>query len=223
VSAADFVAAASVSFSGLGSYDLDGTISDYAWDFGDGTSAVGSMVDHVYNNPGTYFVSLTVTDDQGLTNKSTVRVVVVPNQMPLASVKVDHASGNIPFTVSFDASESVDPDGKIVSYIWNFADGESATTDYPKVSHTYNLNGSFSALLTVVDNKGGSSVTTVDLFANSVPVPKFSFISNGFYYKFDASATTDADGEELTYSWDFGDGSSDSGKVVEHAFSSGVR
>lgn len=44
VSAADFVAAASVSFSGLGSYDLDGTISDYAWDFGDGTSAVGSAL-----------------------------------------------------------------------------------------------------------------------------------------------------------------------------------
>lgn len=219
VSAADFIAAANVSFSGLGSYDLDGSIVDYAWDFGDGSSASGSMVDHVYNNPGTYFVSLTVTDDQGLTNKTTARVVVSPNQMPVASIKVDHASGNLPFTVNFDASESVDSDGKIVSYVWSFADGESARTETPNVSHTYNFNGNFSAVLTVIDNKGGSNSSTIDLFANSVPVPTFTSSGVGFKYKFDASGTTDADGEELIYSWDFGDGSTDSGKIVEHLYS----
>lgn len=54
-------------FDGSGSYDLDGTIVSYFWDFGDGTTATGAVVSHSYATVGTYTVVLTVTDNDGLT------------------------------------------------------------------------------------------------------------------------------------------------------------
>jgi PKD repeat protein len=55
----------------------DGTITAWAWNFGDGaTSPVGPVANHVYAAPGTYAVSLTVTDNQGLTNQLTLNVTV---------------------------------------------------------------------------------------------------------------------------------------------------
>ncbi|NMA31185.1 MAG: PKD domain-containing protein, partial [Candidatus Methanofastidiosa archaeon] len=52
-----------VTFNGSGSTDSDGTIVNYSWDFGDGGSSLGAIVSHVYSSPGTYTVSLTVTDN----------------------------------------------------------------------------------------------------------------------------------------------------------------
>src|SRR5258708_25134599 len=52
------------------SADVDGTISNYAWDFGDGTSGTGVLTSHSFAAPGTYPVRLTVTDNAGLTGSS---------------------------------------------------------------------------------------------------------------------------------------------------------
>lgn len=62
--------------SGNTSSDADGSITAYAWDFGDGGSAAGVTATHSYANPGEYVVKLTVTDDQGATGSATGRVVV---------------------------------------------------------------------------------------------------------------------------------------------------
>ena len=56
-----------VSFSAADSTDVDGYIKKYEWDFGDGTKGKGVRVDHVYAAPGTYKVTLTVTDNGGAT------------------------------------------------------------------------------------------------------------------------------------------------------------
>ena len=54
-----------ISFDGSGSYDPDGVIVSYLWDFGDQNSASGISVNHVYRQVGTYVVTLTVEDDDG--------------------------------------------------------------------------------------------------------------------------------------------------------------
>ena len=55
-------------FDATASTDSDGTIDDYAWDFGDGQTGTGSTADHVYDKPGTYAVTLVVTDDDDATD-----------------------------------------------------------------------------------------------------------------------------------------------------------
>lgn len=67
----------SVVFDGLESTDLDGTISEYIWDFGDNETGEGGTVEHIYDTVGTYAVTLTVTDDDGGTNAKTTAVTVI--------------------------------------------------------------------------------------------------------------------------------------------------
>lgn len=57
-----------VTFDGHGSYDPDGTIVSWSWDFGDGATATGALVTHTYAAPGYFYSTLTVTDDAGATN-----------------------------------------------------------------------------------------------------------------------------------------------------------
>ncbi len=65
-----------VNFDGSGSYDPDGTIVEYFWDFGDGTNATGVVVEHAYATDGIYTVNLIVTDDDGATDSDTAEVTV---------------------------------------------------------------------------------------------------------------------------------------------------
>ncbi|GAG05822.1 unnamed protein product, partial [marine sediment metagenome] len=68
----------SLTFDGTDSYDLDGTIVSYEWDFGDGESDTGSTPSHTYHSTGTYDVNLTVTDNDGLTDSDQTTVTVKP-------------------------------------------------------------------------------------------------------------------------------------------------
>lgn len=66
-----------VTFNGSGSYDPDGFIVDYLWDFDDGSNASGVIADHIYLEAGEYYVTLTVIDDDGLTDIDTIVVIVL--------------------------------------------------------------------------------------------------------------------------------------------------
>lgn len=63
-------------FDGSGSADADGTITSYAWDFGDGTTGTGSLTSHDFGTAGTYTVTLTVTDEDQATGTSSAAVTV---------------------------------------------------------------------------------------------------------------------------------------------------
>ena len=67
----------SLNFSGAASTDLDGTITSYIWNFGDGATASGKMVSHAYSNAGTYLVKLKVQDNVGLVDEDELSVTVV--------------------------------------------------------------------------------------------------------------------------------------------------
>jgi len=64
-------------FNASGSYDTDGTIASYQWDFGDGTTGSGVNPEHVYENPGTYNVTLVITDNNGNNYSKTMTVNIV--------------------------------------------------------------------------------------------------------------------------------------------------
>ena len=72
------------------------------------------------------------------------------NGVPTAVVTADPVSGPAPLTVNFDGSGSSDPDNDPLTWLWNFGDGQTATTTGPLTSHTY-ASGSFTASLRVQD------------------------------------------------------------------------
>ena len=65
-----------IHFDASESYDLDGSIVSYSWDFGDGNTATGVIVDHAYSEDGNYTVTLTVTDDDGASAPSFATKIV---------------------------------------------------------------------------------------------------------------------------------------------------
>ena len=100
----------SCNFNGTGSMDTDGTIQSYEWTFGDGDEAGSPSPQKDYLATGTYDVTLTVTDDGGLTSSVTHQVSVVkPNVPPTAGVHHDCEF----LDCDFDATTSTDSDGTI--------------------------------------------------------------------------------------------------------------
>ena len=92
------------------------------------------------------------------------------NTLPIANANGPY-SGAVNTTINFDSSGTTDPDGTIVSYLWNFGDGNSANT--ANASHSYNSAGAYTAVLTVVDNQGDQSTdsATVTVTDGSSNVP----------------------------------------------------
>jgi PKD repeat protein/glucose/arabinose dehydrogenase len=134
------------------------TIASYRWDFGDGSSTSSNVApSHLYSQPGTYTATLTVTDKNGKTDTSTMRIAVDNPLKAVASASVKEGVG--PLTVNFNGEESSAPDS-LATYHWNFGDGASAET--ADASHTYTTPGHYTATLTVSDpsHVPGTAVTS---------------------------------------------------------------
>jgi len=151
-----------VSFNGSNSSDSDGTIISYAWDFKDGNTGTGQSISHTFSSAGSYNVELTVTDDEGATDSATKTITITDpittNQSPTASFTANPTSGTAPLAVSFNASNSSDSDGTIISYVWDFKDGSTGSGQ--TINHTFSSTGSYSVKLTVTDDKGATGSTT---------------------------------------------------------------
>ena len=135
------VTTSEVRFDGSGSGDADGAIARYEWDFGDGMTGSGASPTHVYNKSGIYQVLLTVTDDSGTIRSSDsdgLRVVV--NEAPIADAGPDlvGAPGQ---ALTFTGSGSIDPDGDVVEYLWDFKDGASSSG--AQVQHSFEQPGTY--------------------------------------------------------------------------------
>jgi len=165
----------SISFDGTHSYDPDGEIESYAWDFGDGGTATGPTPSHTYDSTGTYIVTLTVTDNHELTGIDTTTVYVRrPPPPPPINMKPKADAGpnmkiSVGSTLHFSGVGSYDPDGMIVSYRWKFGDGTTAIG--VEVSHTYTEPGHYNMTLTVKDNRGAEDFDKCEVFAWKPPVP----------------------------------------------------
>ncbi|RME01401.1 MAG: PKD domain-containing protein, partial [Deltaproteobacteria bacterium] len=111
-----------VTFDGSRSFDPDSAKGDrivsFQWDFGDMARAEGPLVTHVYDTPGVYTVTLTVTDQTNNQATSETEVTVVANEAPLAEVAEGRRRGTAGEPVSLDASASHDPDGDPLRYLW---------------------------------------------------------------------------------------------------------
>lgn len=166
-----------VSVDGTASSDPDGTISGYAWAFGDGATATGASATHTYAAAGTFTVSLTVTDNNGSTSTVTQPVTVARapvNAVPTASFTV--APTNL--SVAVDGSASTDADGTIASHAWAFGDGGTGTG--ATATHAYTAAGTYTVTLTVTDNVGATGVTTRQVAVATPPPVGAAFVTDAF-------------------------------------------
>lgn len=140
---------------------LGGRITEYSWNFGDGTAvAKGASVEHPYIENGTFRATLTVSYN-GQTAATTLDIKV-ENQAPTANITISsqppHLSNKL---ITFSGYPSGDPDGSIKNWTWEFGDN---TNDYGmNVTHSFKKPGTYPVKLTVTDNDGATGTTTVSL------------------------------------------------------------
>ena len=155
----------SISFDASGSSDPGGEPLTYQWDFGDGTSFIGSTTQsHSYSTPGRYTAKITVVDPHGGFDSEIVDLVIGTssgNFPPDAQFTYTPTTGNAPLTVSFDAGTSTDPNGPsdIVSYSWNWGDGTPNGSGV-NVGHSFATANTYLVVLTVTDSGGLSDTSS---------------------------------------------------------------
>src|SRR6266568_1658602 len=149
------------------SSDPDGSITAYAWSFGDGGTSTAPNPSHIYTSEGTYTVQLTVTDDQGATSTTSQSVTVtLPNSPPVVNAGPDETAVTglgYSTSVSFTDANNNGP----WSYTINWGDGSTSTGSRTSqgsftVSHTYVvlLPTTFTVTVTVTDAAGASGSDT---------------------------------------------------------------
>jgi len=224
------------------SSDSDGTISSWSWNFGDGATSTSQNPSHTYASAGTYSVSLTVTDNGGLTGSHSANVTVTAP-----------ASGSGQLTKGVAVSNLAATEGNSVNYYITVPSGASnleikisggsgdadlyvkrgsapTTSSYDYRPY---LNGN-NETVTVSSPAGGdwyimvrayanfSGVTLVgnydDPVNNTAPTAHFSFTTNDLSATF-TDSSSDSDGNVVSRSWDFGDGSSSTTTNPTHTYS----
>lgn len=169
----------SVDFNANGSFDPDGEIRSWEWDFdGDGKpdhkSYAGGDANYVFTQPGNFNSTLVVRDNLGAQALDTIRISVADalgNIPPTAKIGLSVNEGRAPLQVDFGAGQSTDPDGTIVNYAWDF-DGDGVMdfeSSAPGASHLYEIPGVFFASLTVTDD-GGLTDNTEARITVGVPI-----------------------------------------------------
>lgn len=183
-------------------------IVNYTWDFDDSniTTTNVTTVTHTFSTGGSYYVSLTVTDDTGL-NASVVHTVNVG--VPVANFTFWPSKPNARDGIVFDATASSDPDG-IANYTWNWGGTSINVTANSMIAHTFPTAGSYNVNLTVTDNTGlkNSAEDTVTVYASREALFSFSPSTPnvGDVVTFNASLSRDSGGTIINYTWDFDDG-----------------
>ncbi|MDX1746272.1 MAG: PKD domain-containing protein, partial [Halobacteriales archaeon] len=215
-----------VRFDAEGSTDPDGPIVRYVWTFGDGTNLTTSdpVADHAYTRGGTYTATVTVVDEDDA--RDTARATIRVNRPPAVEITASPAEPRRGQPLTLDASGTRDPDGSITSYDWEFGDGTVVTDGPATVTHQYTAFGTYTVAVTAEDDDGARRTATVEVpVENRPPDAAFSFSpfrpKPGRGVQFDASATTDPDGQVTEYRWDFdGDGEIDAtgGPKIVHTF-----
>ena len=161
----------------------DGSIVSWAWDFGDGNTSTAQNPVHTYVTASTFTTTLTVTDDEGLSDTASQNVTVEnapPDPVPpVASFTVSTSFLEAAFT-----DTSID-DGSIVAWSWDFGDGNSSTEQNP--THTYAGAGTYTTTLTVTDDEG-----LTDTASQSVAVEE-EVIGDGAFIEIDGLVVFEAE------------------------------
>lgn len=208
-----------VTLDGTASSDVDGQALSYTWSFvsrPSGSSAALSNANavqptFVVDRFGPYVIQLIVHDGTVSSAADTITVTTI-NSSPTANAGPDQTA-HVGSVVTLDGSGSHDPDGQSLTYSWALTSrpaGSSAAISNPtSVNPTFTVDrfGVYNAQLVVNDGIGDSAPDTVQIstlnsapVANAGPDQTVTYLST---VNLNGSASSDVDGNPLTYSWSF--------------------
>lgn len=153
-----------------------------------------------------------ITIQSGRTNKPPIAVLSPDVNMTTVS------EGD---SVILNGTKSVDRDGRVVRYHWDFGDGTEGTDAI--VFHTYSAGGNYTVILVVTDNDGAKSQESITIHVNERPVARMGPVKGEAKVLedvvFTGNESFDRDGSVGRYFWDFGDGANSTGIEVAHSYS----
>jgi PKD repeat protein len=184
------------------------------WNFSDGSNSSVLNTTHAFAAPGTYNVSISVTDAVGSASEYSVGVTI--DTALSASTGSNRTSTDVGLPISFHSL----PAGGTPPYViaWTFNDGNSTTG--PNVTHAFAAPGNYSVEATVTDEAGAIRTATIPVVV--APRPSVGVLANlsttdpGVSVRFGASLSGGIG--PFTYTWNFSDGSTAEGSMVSHAF-----
>jgi PKD repeat protein len=178
----------------------------FSWDFGDGGTSTEQNPLYIYDEPGQYYVILSVTDSQGLSGSHSTEATIDTGPLSVDANGPYH--GTISEPVSFVCTVT---GGKLpYSYLWDFGDGESSIEENP--NHQYTTENTYDVTLTITDNQMDSLSNTTTAIITSEPnnppdKPTLDGPSEGepgIEYTFTATSS-DPDGDIIRFTWNFGE------------------
>ena len=187
-----------------------GQVTKWVWDFGDGTGSAVQNPVHTYWTDGVYNVILTVSNDYGSSYATKNNLISASG--PLTSrFTFDPKAGQAPLAVKF-TDRSI---GSPISWIWDFGDGLKSSDQSPL--HTFSSAGAYDVKFTI--NRGSDTDTSTQVI-NVGGVPVADFIGNptsANVAEF-VSFTDKSSNSTTSWSWDFGDTVTSTGKNPQHSY-----
>jgi uncharacterized repeat protein (TIGR01451 family) len=174
-----------ITFDGSKSYDADGFILHSSWSFGDGETGVGETVTHHYTHSGIYPVTLTVTDNLGVSDTDVTNATIVePNRPPTNPLIAGPMNGTKNTEYSY-AFRSTDADNDDITYLINWGDGSTSETEFlPNAQyfsrlHHWDLQGDYTIKVTASDGTSASSSEMVVTIHDTLVVDNIAIIALG--------------------------------------------
>lgn len=207
-------------------------IISFDWDFGDGETGTSPIVSHTYTQKGRFDVFLTVTKRDRKTSQESqdqyTTIVSIGAQALTAVIKADPQSGEAPLEVKLDASESVDPDGKIKEYAWDLdEDGLYDDAEEAQTTNKYTRSGKYKVSLRVTSLTGKSATVNKEIVVGETIEPEAIITVTdepetfevGVSYVFKADDSKSPNGKIEKYEWTFSDKTkNETTKTVSHVF-----
>lgn len=189
-----------------------GTITQWAWDFGDGQTSSDTSPNHIYTTIDTFSVSLAVTNSFGCTNFLQKTALVSVNGISNIDFEYTYTNACSPPTkVNFKTiSNTTTP----LNYNWSFGNGNTSADVNPV--YTYTLNGKYAVQLVATTNQGCSDTITKSISIGAVS-PNFTMqegacVNRKVIFKDSSSPSP------VSLTWYFDDGSTGTGLQAEHVY-----
>lgn len=176
----------------------------YEWDFGDGSDPVTDENPvHTYAATGDYTVTLIATNG-AKTDTETADISITPEEPEANFTFVSNNDFHTPSEITFTNTST-----SAMSYVWDFGDGSSTSTDENPV-HTYATTGSYTVTLTATNETLTNEKTATIEITPFQPVANFTHVSNNGYHAPSIVTFTNTSEHAASYLWDFGDGTATS-------------